>query len=471
MRVVAGTRAVDAVAAVAVAVCLRLFFGDGYPDYDALWNLLWGDDLVHGRDPQLDLPFAPAAHPLYLVLGALVAPLGDGAADALRWLVLLATGAVVVGIFRLGQELVSWPVGLAAALILLTREPTLYLGQAAFVDLPAAALVIWAAVLEARTPRRGAAVLVLLGLAGLLRPELWLLAGVYWLWLAPPLGWAARARGAALVAAGPLLWALTELVLTGDPLRPLTEKNASLAAVGSQSGLGEAPGELTSDLGGFLQAPALALAVVGGLAGLAWLPRRVALPLAIGALNVVAFVVLAASDQPLEQRYLFLAAAMGALLAAVGALGWMALAADHPLRPRWRVAGYVALVAALAVSLPNDWERAADLREDVRLGARIQDDLRDLLESGPAGEPIYVQTARPVPFVAFWSDLRPGAVISPPPQAPGPGLLVVPTTGAAAELLGKGIPEADGPAAPVPPPPAGWRPLETGDAWALLGAG
>jgi hypothetical protein len=36
------------------------------------------------------------------------------------------------------------------------------------------AFVVWAAVLEARRPRRGTAVLVLLGLAGLLRPEAWL---------------------------------------------------------------------------------------------------------------------------------------------------------------------------------------------------------------------------------------------------------------------------------------------------------
>lgn len=466
MRVVARARAVDAVAAVAVAVALRLFFGDGFPDYDALWNLLWGDDLVHGRDPQLDLPFAPAAHPLYLLLGVAVAPLGDGAADALRWIVLLSTGAVVVGLFRLGQELFSWPVGLLAALILATREPTLYLGQAAFVDMPAAALVVWAAVLEARRPRRGAAVLVLLGLAGLLRPELWLLAGVYWLWLAPALGWAARARSAMLVAAGPLLWALTELVLTGDPLRPLTEKNASLAEVGSQSGLGEAPGELTSDLGGFLQAPALALSVAGAVAGAIWLRRRIALPVAIGAVNVLAFVVLAASDQPLEQRYLFLAAAMGALLAAVAALGFTALAPGDPVRSRWRLAGAVALVGALAVSLPNDWERAADLRADVRLGADLQDGLRDLLESTDVEGALVVPTARPVPFVAFWSDRRPGDVV----QAPAAGTLVLPTSPHAAELLSKGIPDAEATPPPPPPPPEG-PPLAGGGDWALYRPG
>lgn len=462
----------DALAATLLAIAIALFFGHAFPDYDALWNLLWGDDLAHGRKPQLDLPFAPAAHPLYLALGVLVAPFGDGAADALRFVVLLSTGALVVAVFRLGQALFAWPVGLLGAAIVATRVPTLYLGQAAFVDLPAVALVASAAVLEARRPRRGAPVLALLVLAGLLRPELWLVAGAYWLWLAPPLGPAARLRLAALAAAGPLLWALAELAASGDPLRPFTEKNASLAEVGSTSGLGSAPGELASDLGGFLQAPALALAAAGLAAAARWLPRRAALPVALGALNVVAFLVLAAAGQPLEQRYLFLAATMGALLAGVAALGFTALPPDHRARRGWRVGGTLALVALVAVSLPLDGGRAGDLRADVRLGAELQGDLRTLLESDAAGGGlVFTQTARPLPFVAYWTDRRPAAVRSPAPRAPVPGVLVVPATPHAAELLSKGIPDADGAPPPPPAPPPGWRPFARRGAWALYRAG
>ena len=46
------------------------------------------------------------------------------------------------------------------------------------------ALVIWAAVLEAQRPRRGTPVFLLLAAAGLLRPEGWLLAALYWVWCA-----------------------------------------------------------------------------------------------------------------------------------------------------------------------------------------------------------------------------------------------------------------------------------------------
>ena len=46
-------------------------------------------------------------------------------------------------------------------------------------DIPFIALVLWAVVLEARKPRRGPAVLVLLSVAGLLRPEAWLVSLAY----------------------------------------------------------------------------------------------------------------------------------------------------------------------------------------------------------------------------------------------------------------------------------------------------
>ena len=68
-------------------------------------------------------------------------------------------------------------------------------------------LVLGAAVLELGRPRRGWPVLALLGLAGLLRPEAWLLAVAYWLWLVPGTPRPSLVRYALLVAAAPVLWA------------------------------------------------------------------------------------------------------------------------------------------------------------------------------------------------------------------------------------------------------------------------
>ena len=53
--------------------------------------------------------------------------------------------------------------------------------------------------------------LVLLAIAGLLRPEAWLFAAAYWLWIAPPLDWATRLRMAALAAVAPVLWLASDL--------------------------------------------------------------------------------------------------------------------------------------------------------------------------------------------------------------------------------------------------------------------
>ena len=41
------------------------------------------------------------------------------------------------------------------------------------------------AALEAERPRRGTVVFALLACAGLMRPEAWLLSGLYWLWCIP----------------------------------------------------------------------------------------------------------------------------------------------------------------------------------------------------------------------------------------------------------------------------------------------
>ena len=87
----------------------------------------------------------------------------------------------------------------------------------AVVDLPFLALVVWAAVLEAQRARRGTPVLVLLAAAGLLRPEAWLLAAGYALWVLPRQHPRQRLITLALAAGAPLIWATADLLLHGRP--------------------------------------------------------------------------------------------------------------------------------------------------------------------------------------------------------------------------------------------------------------
>src|SRR3954462_10546310 len=106
----------DALAALIVAVAVFAFFGHAFLNYDSFYALVWGDDLAHGRAPQYDTPVAPTPHPLATLLGLVLSPLGATASEtAFIVIVLVAIGALVVGVFRLGGELFSPAVGVLSA--------------------------------------------------------------------------------------------------------------------------------------------------------------------------------------------------------------------------------------------------------------------------------------------------------------------------------------------------------------------
>src|SRR4051794_36763413 len=228
----------DALAALIVAVAVFAFFGHAFLNYDSFYALVWGNDLAHGRTPQYDAPVAPTPHPLANLLGLIVSPLGDTASEtAFLVIVLIAVGLLVVGMSRLGQALFSTPVGVLAALIVATRVPLLNFGIRGYVDLPTIAFVVWAAALEARQSRRGAPVMLLLTLAGLLRPETWLFAAAYWAWCFPARDWGGRLRLGALAALAPVLWLLSDWAITGDPLWSLNGTTDLAAELGRKTGL------------------------------------------------------------------------------------------------------------------------------------------------------------------------------------------------------------------------------------------
>ena len=70
---------------------------------------------------------------------------------------MLAWGALVWGVFLLGRECSAGRSGALAAFVVATRDPFLSQAVRAYVDIPFLALVVGAAVLEVRRPRRGAA--------------------------------------------------------------------------------------------------------------------------------------------------------------------------------------------------------------------------------------------------------------------------------------------------------------------------
>src|SRR3954452_10699716 len=273
----------DWVAGAVIGTLVFAWFAQAFLNYDTFYSLVWGSDLAHGRTPDYKVPVAPTPHPLAMVVGIPASLFGNAGEGIMLAIVILGLGFLVVGTFRLGTELLSWPIGLLAALIVLTRQPFLNYGIRGYVDLVVIALVVWSAVLEARRPRCGWPVLVLLGLAGLLRPEAWLYAGAYWLWLLPWLDWDQRLRHLALVLAAPLLWGLSDLLVTGDALWSLHGTHELAHQLGRKTGIANVPKVLPRRLGEIMRLPELVASVIGFVAGLWWLRDRVALPAAIGA--------------------------------------------------------------------------------------------------------------------------------------------------------------------------------------------
>ena len=96
-------------------------------------------------------------------------------------LAFLSLGALGWLTYELGAHWFGPAAGAVAALLILTRIPVLSFGVRAYVDIPYVALVLGAILAEARRPRTMLP-LILLALAGLLRPEAWLFSFAYVAW-------------------------------------------------------------------------------------------------------------------------------------------------------------------------------------------------------------------------------------------------------------------------------------------------
>ena len=324
--------------------------------------------------------------------------------------------------------------GALAAAIVLTREPVLSFGVRAYVDIPYVVLVLGALLVEARRPRAGAPVLVLLALAGLLRPEAWLfslptsrgcIAGESGPARAHP---ARRAGGRA-----PVLWALADLIVTGDPFWSLTQTRDTGEALGRVTGLDDVPSVMPRRLGEILREPVLVGAAGGGLLVLAWLRERARVAVAVGFASIGAFCLLAAAGLPIITRYLLLPGAILAIFAGAGAFGWTQVPREDPHRRWWIAIGVVTIALAIAF-IPNQAHRIDRLRDSIATQARISHDLYRLTRDAPAPVftracgPVAVPNHRLVPLLADWLEVPPERIYSAQLVRPRTGTYVDPAT-------------------------------------------
>jgi hypothetical protein len=434
--------------------------GRGLANYDTLYALVWGRDLAHGSLPDYDVSLAPTPHPLATLAGVILTPLGaTGAIGATLVLAFAWLGGLGWITYRLGEAWINPAAGVLAAAIVLTRRPVLDFGARAYVDVPYLLLVLGALLIETRRRRAGAPVLALLALAGLIRPEAWLFSAAYVVWLRPR-DW----RLWALAASAPVLWGLSDLIVTGDPLHSLSGTRDTAHELRRVTGLDEVPGTVPRRIGEILREPVLVGAAGGGLLALAFLRRRVALGAIAGVVALAAFCVLAAAGLPILGRYLLAPSTILAIFCGAGAFGWAELPRGHPWRRRWAWFGVLTL-ALLVAFIPAQVNRIGDLRDALRIQDGIQDDLHALAPDFPC-TPITVPNHRPVPLLALWLDLDPKRIAVAQEQRPRTGTYVIPSTRRVARDYILDPRDLD---RRIPPPPAGFARVDANDSWRVFG--
>jgi hypothetical protein len=489
-----------------VSAVLLIVFPVGFPNYDTIYALVWGRELAHGSSPDYGAALPPTPHPLTDLIGLVTSPFGEAPITVIMILAYVSLGLIAWLVYRLGSDWFDRPIGALAALIVLTRAPFLSNGLRAYIDLPFIALCLGALAVEARRPRAGWPVLALLVPAGLLRPEAWGFAIVYWLWLAfdiqkatstgrKPLhvsgyrpintvfGWELGWRGerggaelgwlALLALLGPILWVLFDAITTGDPLYSLTGTQETVETLNRQTG----PVDLVlygpRRLGEVMQWPGMVAGFGGLVLGFCLLRRRSALGVAAVLLALLAFAFLAAAGLAIIARYTMLAGAILSIFFALALLGWRLLDRGDPWRRRWQLFAGLVLVMVL-VWLPNQWNLDSQVHTDLADQGQIEGDLTDLVNGGafsPLCGPIAVPNHRAIPRLAFGLEIKPTEIISASEAISSPdekaklgeaGYYVEP---ASPFVIHNFILDPGDPTEIDPKPPAGFREVASNESW------
>ncbi len=377
--------------AVLCAVALFGYFAfPTYPTYDSFYALLWGRDLLHLHLPDFQVYRGPTEHPLAIAFGVFGSIFGQGGARLMVFGSIASFVALVAGVYRLARLCFGPVVGMFAALLMLSRFYDENLAAQGYLDLSYVALVVWAVALEVQRPRRGTIVFLLLGAAGLLRPDAWVLSGVYWLWCAWPRGGGRSLGGRspggrqphvgsppavlpseapeidnrrrllylALALIGPVVWVAVDAVVTGNPLYSLQSTAGLAEELGRSQGLSGVVASVWT-FGVRIDKLPVMLGVLVGVPVAVWLaPRRVLTPLAALVVLVFVFVAEGAVGASVIDRYLMGAASLGLIFCAVAIGGWSMLERGSKLRRAWMVAAaalvlYGAYAAATTLSLSS----------------------------------------------------------------------------------------------------------------------
>jgi hypothetical protein len=286
---------------------------------------------------------------------------------------------------------------------------------------------------------------------------------------------------AILALAAPILWAAFDWITSGSPTYSFTGTRETVDTLARQTG----PVDLIlygpRRLGEVLQWPGM-VGAAGGVAIAAGIlfsrPRKlslfphydgekIAIGLSAAALALAAFAVLACAGLAIIPRYTMLSAAILAVFAALGLLGWRLLEAGHPWRRAWQA--FATVVALMFVAwAPNQYDLLSRVDTDLTNQAEIEGDLGDLGESDafePLCLPVSVPNHRAVPRLAFDLDVRPSRIVSSSEQRqPRRGYFLDP---ASPFVVHNFVLDPNDPARLATPVPPGFRRVAANESWVL----
>ena len=342
-------------AALALATLVGFFVYPTYPNYDSLYSLIWGREILHGHTPSFTAYRAPTEHPLAIAFGAVMSLFGTGGDRLMVGATLASFVALVAGMYRLAATAFTPLVGIVAAALLLTRFDFAFLAVRGYIDIPYLALVVWAAALEAQRRRRGLPVFVLLALASLLRPEAWLLIGLYWIYFAWPreTPWRTRILMAAIAALAPVIWMIVDQAATGDALFSLHSTSTLADELGRAKGLSAVPHATWAFLVALDKTNVLVAAAIGLLAALLLVPRRLGMPALLLAIGLATFGLVGVAGLSIINRYLLVPSLMAMIFAGVFVAGWTMLEPGGALRRAWMALSGAVITFALVWTVIN----------------------------------------------------------------------------------------------------------------------
>jgi 4-amino-4-deoxy-L-arabinose transferase-like glycosyltransferase len=319
--------------------------------YDAWSWMVWARELPRGT---LSTAGGPSLKALPILLAAPLTPLGDAA--PLAWLALARVSALLAVLFawRIGDRLAGPAAGWIAALVLAVAPD---LGATALYGSsePLLLLLVLAAA-DRHLRERDRQAFVLLGVAGLIRPELWPIVLVLAAWHT----WTDRRLDPVVAASAtlpPLIWLGLAWLGSGSPLTQFVDPFATAppAVRAAHSHLHHAhharhaSGTLAAlaHATGAIALPALVIAAVAAAHGIRRRHRDVVLIAAVGVAWVAIVAAMAGLGYPGSRRYFAGPAALFAVVAGVGVA--RALVGLPPPRARATALAFAVVIGASAV--------------------------------------------------------------------------------------------------------------------------